>query len=89
MDMTRTTLALPADLLAAVDDAVRQGKARSRNEFVALALRKLLEEQERMRIDAEFALMAEDEEYLAEARRIAEEFAVSDWEALQIGEGQR
>jgi metal-responsive CopG/Arc/MetJ family transcriptional regulator len=89
MDVTRTTLALPADLLAAVDEAVRAGKARSRNEFVALALRRLLDEQERMRIDAEFALMAEDEEYLAEARRIAEEFAVSDWEALQIGEGQR
>jgi len=35
----RTTLALPADLLAAVDQAGRAGKARSRNELVAMALR--------------------------------------------------
>lgn len=89
MDMTRTTLALPADLLAAVDEAVREGKARSRNEFVAQALRRLLAEQERARIDAEFAAMAYDEEYLAEAQQIAEEFAQADWEAFQIAEGQK
>ena len=89
MDITRTTIALPADLLVAVDEAVREGKARSRNEFVALALRHLLAVQERARIDAEFALMAEDEEYLAEAQQIAEEFAASGWEALRTGEGQQ
>jgi metal-responsive CopG/Arc/MetJ family transcriptional regulator len=89
MSTTRTTLALPAELLAAVDEAVRAGKASSRNEFVARALRRLLVEQERARIDAEFAAMAHDADYLAEAEQIAEEFAAADWEALQISEGQQ
>lgn len=39
-------------------------------------------------MDAGFAAMADDPEYQAEAVRIAEEFAVSDWEALQLGDRQ-
>ncbi len=35
----RTTLTIPAELLEATDRAVREGKAKSRNEFVARALR--------------------------------------------------
>ena len=41
----RTTLALPADLLAAVDQAVQAGHARSRNELVAKALQRELAPQ--------------------------------------------
>ena len=55
----RTTLALPADLLAAVDQAVQAGHARSRNEFVARALQRELAAQQRAAIDAAFAAMAE------------------------------
>ena len=51
MDMAlrtvRTTLALPVDLLEAVDQAVRAGKARSRNELVTMALRRELAAQDR------------------------------------------
>lgn len=84
----RTTLALPAALLAAVDQAVREGKAKSRNQLVAAALRRELAALERAAIDQDFAGMADDKAYQEEALKIAEEFAVSDWEAFQLGERQ-
>ncbi len=84
--VVRTTLALPADLLAAVDRAVREGRARSRNELVAVALARELAAQERAELDAAFAGMAEDSEYQAEARAVAAEFAPADWEALRRDE---
>lgn len=84
--IVRTTVVLPAELLAAADRAVREGKARSRNELLASALRRELAGRRRAEIDAAFAAMAEDAEYLAEA--LAEEFAVADWEALRAGERQ-
>jgi metal-responsive CopG/Arc/MetJ family transcriptional regulator len=84
----RTTIALPADVLARVDEAVRGGEARSRNEFVATALRRELAVRERAEIDADFARMADDDEYLREARTIAEEFKHADWEAFQLGEAR-
>lgn len=74
INIVRTTLAIPADLLAATDLAVREGKARSRNEFVAMALRHELAAQKRAEIDAAFAQMAQDREYQAEASAIAREF---------------
>jgi len=83
----RTTLAIPADLLEAADQAIREGKARSRNELVASALRHELASYERAAIDAAFAAMADDPDYREEAERIADEFATADWEALRRGEG--
>jgi len=74
----RTTLVLPADLLAAVDQAVQTGKARSRNELVAMALRRELAAQQRAAIDAAFAAMAKDPAYQAEAQEMAAAFAVYD-----------
>jgi Arc/MetJ-type ribon-helix-helix transcriptional regulator len=83
----RTTVALPADLLAAVDQAVQAGHARSRNELVAMALQRELAAQQRAAIDAAFAAMAEDPAYQAEARAITDAFAHTDWEALRLAEG--
>lgn len=83
----RTTLALPAELLAAVDQAVQAGHARSRNELVAMALRRELAAQQRAAIDAAFAAMAEDAPYQAEAQAMAAAFAHTDWEALRLAEG--
>ena len=74
----RTTFALPADLLAAVDEAVQAGKARSRNELVRIALEGELAVQQRAVIDDAFAAMAEDPDYQAEAKAIAEAFAAAD-----------
>jgi metal-responsive CopG/Arc/MetJ family transcriptional regulator len=87
--LVRTTLALPADLLEAADNAVRDGKARSRNALVAAALRRELAAQERAAIDAAFAAMADDREYQAEALAIEAEFANSGVEALQLTEAER
>lgn len=83
----RTTVALPAELLAAADHAVQAGYARSRNELVAMALRRELAAQQRATIDAAFAAMAEDPLYQAEARELADTFAQADWEALGLAEG--
>ena len=85
----RTTLALPADLLEAVDQAVRAGKARSRNELVAMALQRELAAQQRAAIDAAFAAMADEPVYHAEARELATAFATADWEALRLAEEAR
>ncbi len=85
----RTTLALPADLLEAIDQLVREGKAKSRNELVATSLRHELAALDRAAIDAAFAEMAHDQAYQDEARRLTAEFASSDWEAFQVGETRR
>jgi metal-responsive CopG/Arc/MetJ family transcriptional regulator len=85
----RTTLALPADLLEAVEQAVRVGKARSRNELVTIALRRELAAQQRVAIDAAFAVMADDPVYRAEAGELATTFAAADWEALRLAEEVR
>jgi len=82
----RTTIALPAELLEATDRAVREGKARSRNEFLSMALRRELDVLERARIDEDFGYMSEDPLYRAEAEELAEEFDEASWEALRTTE---
>ena len=84
----RTTVAIPEDLLRAVDDAVRAGSAMSRNEFLAVALENQLAASRREAIDAAFAEMADDPLYLREAMEITDEFRAADWEALRIAEGE-
>jgi metal-responsive CopG/Arc/MetJ family transcriptional regulator len=79
----RTTLALPAELLEATDKAVREGKARSRNELVATALRRELAARRRAEIDAEIAEMANDARYRRESERIMVEFAKADSETVR------
>jgi metal-responsive CopG/Arc/MetJ family transcriptional regulator len=83
----RTTLALPLELLAAVDQAIQAGYARSRNELVAMALRRELAAQQRAAIDAAFAAMADDPVYQTEAQALTTAFAAADWEALSLAEG--
>ncbi|PSB02425.1 CopG family transcriptional regulator [Merismopedia glauca CCAP 1448/3] len=82
----RTTLTLPSELLKDTDLAVSQGKAKSRNDFVAQALRHELAALRRAEIDAAFAPMADDAEYQAEALQIEAELATASWEALQLEE---
>ena len=82
--MVRTTLTLPADLLAAVDRAVRKGEADSRNSMVATALRRELAAQRRVEIDADLADMAADVEYQREAAQIMAEFEGADAEAGRL-----
>ena len=82
----RTTVALPVELLEAMDRAVREGKARSRNEFLSTALRRELGALEHARIDEAFGHMAEDPLYKAEAEELADEFDGASWEALRAVE---
>ncbi|MBD2676104.1 MULTISPECIES: CopG family ribbon-helix-helix protein [Nostoc] len=82
----RTTLTLPKDLLEATDKAVEAGKAKSRNEFVARALRRELAAQKRAEIDAVLAEMASDVEYQTEVLQMEAEFAPAQWEALKLEE---
>jgi metal-responsive CopG/Arc/MetJ family transcriptional regulator len=76
----RTTVTLPADLVKAADQVVSEGKARSRNELLALALRHELGAMRRAEIDAQFAKMANDPEYLGEVEQLMREFASADAE---------
>ena len=85
-DVTRTTVALPKELLEAVDRAVDSGLAKSRNDLLAAAVRQYLAEQRRAAIDTAFAGMASDTEYLAEADVLDRGLDRSSWEALQAAE---
>ena len=85
-DLTRTTLALPTELLTQVDSLVREGRVRSRNSFVAAALQRELAAVEATAIDAAFAGMAEDADYQADAQTLTDEFAAADWEAWRAAE---
>ena len=82
----RTTVTLPAELLAATDKIISQGKAKSRNEFVAQALMHELEALKRAEIDAALVEMAQDPDYQAQVRQMEAEFAVASWEALPLEE---
>jgi len=86
MSTNRTTVALPAELLKGIDEAVRSGRAASRNAFLARAVRYELERLLREAIDREFEMMATDAHYQREARRISDEYRTSDWEALRVAE---
>ena len=88
-ETVRTTLTIPRELLEATDKAVMEGKAKSRNDFVAQALRRELALQKRSEIDAALAEMANDPDYQAEVLILEVEFATAQWEALQLGESPR
>jgi len=79
----RITLALPTDLLEATDEVVRTGRARSRSELVATALRHELQALERAAIDAAFAPLAGDPDHRAEMTTLEAELAMASWEAFQ------
>lgn len=82
----RTTVSLPEELLAATDRAVREGRARSRNELLSVALRRELAALERARIDEAFGSMVDDPLYGVEAEELAREFDGASWEALRAAE---
>ena len=82
----RTTLTLPSELLQATDAMVKKGKAQSRNEFIAQALKNELAALKKAEIDAELLEMAQQPEYHKEVLKMEAEFASSSWEALQLGE---
>jgi metal-responsive CopG/Arc/MetJ family transcriptional regulator len=82
----RTTITLPSILLEATDQIIREGKAKSRNDFIALALKRALESLKKEEIDQALAEMAQDPDYKAEVLQMEAEFAQGSWEALKLGE---
>ena len=82
MNTEPTTLELPSDLLAAVDEMVLEGRAKSRDELVENALRRRLVELRRSALDAEFRHMADDADYRRDMHRILAEFEGADREIL-------
>jgi hypothetical protein len=79
-----TTVRLPRRLYEQAKKVVETGgsPAGSFNELLISALRDHLRQLRRKQIDAAFAGMAVDRGYTAEAARIENEFAASDWETL-------
>jgi Arc/MetJ-type ribon-helix-helix transcriptional regulator len=79
MNTEPTTVALPSDLLAALDKVVQEGRAGSRDESVESALRRQLAELRRSALDAEFRHMADDADYQRDVHQILGEFAQAEW----------
>lgn len=82
----QTTLRLPAPLYERAKHFVANGSSRSFNDFIVTALAAFVRAKERKAIDDAFRPMKDDAEYQREALAIAEEFAGSDTESIQIAE---
>ncbi len=82
----QTTLRLPKQLYDRIKSQVQRDQAVSVNEFIVNALTAYLRAAERKTIDDAFRGMADDKQYQREALSIAEQFASSDAEALELSE---
>jgi hypothetical protein len=82
----QTTLRLPKELYERIKSHVQQDQTVSVNEFIVNALAAYVRAVERKAIDDAFLGMADDKQYQREALMIAEQFATSDAEALELSE---
>jgi Arc/MetJ-type ribon-helix-helix transcriptional regulator len=82
----QTTLRLPKQLYERIKSHVQRGQTVSVNEFIVNALAAYVRAVERKAIDDAFLGMADDQQYQREALMIAEQFAESDAEALELSE---
>ncbi len=82
----QTTLRLPRQLYERAKLFVDRGSQSSVNDLIVNALTAYVRALERKTIDDSFRPMATDKQYLREARGLAEQFAASDAETIEIGE---
>ncbi len=84
----QTTIRLPRTLYEQAKASVEKGYtlADTMNDFFVAAIQAYLKMLRRKRIDAAFGPMAEDADYQKEVQIIAEEFAESDWESLEVAQ---
>ena len=82
----RTTISLPDNLVREIDRLIKIGNIKSRNQLIVEALRDKVKQLKDADIDAQFALMADDSDYVEETLNIESEFANADAEALRIAE---
>jgi hypothetical protein len=87
----RTTVRLPKPIYDEARSLVDENvvPVDSLNDFLVAAIASYVKLVKRKQIDAAFAGMADDADYQKEALLIAEQFAQSDWEALEIAEGKQ
>ncbi len=80
----RTTVTLPADLVARADELVRDGFACARGELLADGLREELRRIERQRIDDKIRSMAQYPDVVEENRRTQAAFDHADAETARM-----
>jgi hypothetical protein len=82
----QTTLRLPRQLYERAKQHVEREQTGSVNDFIVNALAAYVRAVERKAIDDAFCNMANDRRYQREALRIAEQFAASDAEAIELSD---
>jgi|SRR5271156_5236520 len=80
-----TTVRLPRHVYERAKTVVIQSQASSFNEFVVQAIEEKVRRLTEAEIDAAFAQMANDADYQRNSIALADEFAISDWEAFESG----
>lgn len=82
----RTTISLPDNLVREIDLLIETGNTKSRNQLIIEALQDKVKQLKDADLDAQFALMADDADYIEETLNIESEFVDADAEALKIAE---
>ena len=85
--LVRTTLDLPRDLLERSNRVVDEGKVKSRNLLIAVALTEYLDSLEQLEIDGAFAPLQADDNYRRIVLDLADAFAPIDQEVFETAEG--
>ncbi|MEM8720704.1 MAG: ribbon-helix-helix domain-containing protein [Cyanobacteria bacterium P01_G01_bin.39] len=82
----RTTITIPDALVAEADALIGKSGITTRNQLIVEAIRNWVEQQKEAQIDAEFAEMAQDVDYITEALAIESEFVSSDCEVAKLND---
>jgi hypothetical protein len=79
----KVTFSLHDDVLAALDEAVARGGARSKNAFVEQALRREFQEMRRQSRQAQWEEASRDPLFLKDLEDIGDAFASADAETME------
>ncbi len=82
----RTTITIPDALAAEADALVGSKGITTRNQLIVEAIENWVAQRKEELIDDEFAMMAEDSDYIAETLEIESEFARSDSEVASLND---
>lgn len=82
----RTTITIPDALAAEADALVGTGGITTRNQLIIEAVENWVTRKKEELIDEEFAMMAEDSDYIAQTLEIEAEFTSSDFEAASFND---
>lgn len=80
----RTTITIPDALAAEADALVGNKGITTRNQLIVEAIENWVAQRKEELIDDEFAMMAEDSDYITETLEIEAEFASSDSEVANL-----